>query len=72
MPLVRPVDGRPDGGNALNIAAWALLPIALTLIAAVAAVLIVTVVMKGTASRDRATVLNAVAEVIHAVRSSRR
>ncbi|WP_371788092.1 hypothetical protein OG404_09075 [Streptomyces griseoaurantiacus] len=57
----------------MNITAWAtLVPVAVALVAAAAAVLIVIVVVKGTASRDRATVLKAVAEVIRAVRGSRR
>lgn len=56
----------------MNVDAWVLLPVAITLVAAVAAVLIVIVAVKGTASRDRATVLEAVADVIRAVRGSRR
>ncbi|MGW4513028.1 hypothetical protein ACWEO4_13685 [Streptomyces sp. NPDC004393] len=56
----------------MNIAAWVWVPVAVTLVAAVAAVLMVIVVVNGTASRDRATVLKAVAEVIRAVRGSRR
>jgi hypothetical protein len=57
----------------MNIAAWAtLVPVAVALVAAGAAVLIVIVVVKGTVSGDRATVLKAVAEVIRAVRGSRR
>ncbi|MFE2409895.1 hypothetical protein ACFXDE_16310 [Kitasatospora sp. NPDC059408] len=57
----------------MNIAAWApLVPISVAFMAASAAVLIVIVAVKGTASKDRATVLKAVAEVIRAVRGSRR
>ncbi|MFB8137879.1 hypothetical protein [Streptomyces mirabilis] len=56
----------------MNVTAWALVPVALTLVAAATAVLIIIVAMKGTASGDRASVLNAVAEVIRAVRGSRR
>ncbi|GAA4663561.1 hypothetical protein GCM10023347_14290 [Streptomyces chumphonensis] len=57
----------------MNASAWALLvPVGITLVAAVATVLVVIVAMKDTASGDRATVLKAVAEVIRAVRGSRR
>ncbi|CAM5539432.1 hypothetical protein BOQ63_005115 (plasmid) [Streptomyces viridifaciens] len=58
----------------MNIAAWAaaLVPVAVMLLAAAAAVTIVMVALKGTAPRDRATVLKAVAEVIRAVRGSRK
>ncbi|MEU3175504.1 hypothetical protein [Streptomyces sp. NPDC007000] len=57
----------------MNVSAWALMvPVAVTLVAAVAAVLVVIVAVKDTASGDRATVLKAVAEVIRAVRGSRR
>ncbi|MFB7864738.1 hypothetical protein [Streptomyces sp. NPDC056069] len=57
----------------MNVSDWALVvPVAVTLVAAVAAVLVVVVAVKDTASRDRATVLKAVAEVIRAVRGSRR
>ncbi|MFJ9448627.1 hypothetical protein ACIRRH_43595 [Kitasatospora sp. NPDC101235] len=58
----------------MTIAAWAaaLVPVASMLVAAASAVAIVMVALKGTASRDRATVLRAVAEVIRAVRGSRK
>ncbi|MFC1443064.1 hypothetical protein ABUW04_32970 [Streptacidiphilus sp. N1-10] len=55
----------------MDVTAWALVPVAGMLVAATAAVLIVVVALKDTASRDRATVLRAVAEVILAVRSRR-
>ncbi|MFJ6900559.1 hypothetical protein [Streptomyces hokutonensis] len=57
----------------MNISAWALMvPVAVTLVAAVTAVVVVIVAVKDTASGDRATALKAVAEVIRAVRGSRR
>jgi len=55
----------------MHINAWALVPVVGILIAATAAVLIVVVALKDTASRDRATVLRAVAEVIRAVQGRR-
>ncbi|MCX4538924.1 hypothetical protein OHA79_45090 (plasmid) [Streptomyces sp. NBC_00841] len=55
----------------MDVTAWALVPVASMLVAATAAVLVVVVALKGTASRDRATVLRAVAEVILAVRGRR-
>ncbi|WP_427168710.1 hypothetical protein ACQF4J_01540 [Streptomyces sp. C1-1] len=56
----------------MSVSAWAVMvPVAVTLVAAVAAVLLVIVAVKDTTSRDRATVLKAVAEVIRAVRGSR-
>lgn len=57
----------------MDIAVWAaMVPVATVLVAAIAAVLAVVVTMKGTASRDRAMVLKAVAEVIRAVRGNHR
>lgn len=56
----------------MDIAVWAaLVPVAAVLVTAITAVLVVVVTMKGTASSDRAMVLQAVAEVIRAVRGSR-
>nr|WSW48738.1 hypothetical protein OG296_37035 [Streptomyces sp. NBC_01001] len=55
----------------MDVTSWALVPVAGVLVAAAAAVLIVMVALRGTASRDRATVLKAVAEVIRALRGSR-
>ncbi|MGW3668153.1 hypothetical protein [Streptomyces sp. NPDC005141] len=55
----------------MDVTAWALVPVTGMLVTATAAVLIVVVALKGTASRDRATVLRAVAEVILAVRGRR-
>ncbi|MFE2145207.1 hypothetical protein ACFXA3_26315 [Streptomyces sp. NPDC059456] len=55
----------------MDLTAWALVPVAGMLVAAATAVAIVTVALKGTASRDRATVLKAVAEVVRAVRGRR-
>ncbi len=52
----------------MDVVAVALVPVAGLLIVAGAAVRIVVVALKGTASRDRAPVLRAVAEVIRAVR----
>ncbi|HEY9326931.1 MAG TPA: hypothetical protein VIS09_01615 [Streptomyces sp.] len=51
----------------MDVTAWVWVPVATRLIGAAAAVLMVAVALKGTASRDRATVLKAVAEVIRAV-----
>lgn len=57
----------------MDIAVWvALVPVAAVLVVAVAAVLIAAVSMKGTASWDRAGVLEAIADVIRAVRGKRR
>lgn len=57
----------------MDIAIWAaFVPLAAVLVTAVASVLVVVVTMKDTASHDRAMVLEAVAEVIRAVRGSRR
>jgi flagellar biosynthesis protein FliQ len=56
----------------MDITAWALMLVAALLIAAMATVLIVSIVMKGTASRDRATVLKAVADVLRAMHGRRR
>ncbi|WP_158674720.1 hypothetical protein [Streptomyces hoynatensis] len=56
----------------MNVTAWVLAPVAVALIVAVAAVLVVIVAVKGTAPSDRATVLKAVAEVIRAIRGTRR
>ncbi|MFE0733230.1 hypothetical protein ACFW2X_34370 [Streptomyces antibioticus] len=62
----------------MNVSEWAALMVPVVavalvaLVAAVAAVLVVIVAMRGTASGDRATVLKAVAEVIRAVRGTRR
>ncbi|MFE2217587.1 hypothetical protein ACFW93_37430 [Streptomyces canus] len=57
----------------MDITAWAaLVPVVAVLVTAAATVLIVIVALGGTASRDRATILKAVAEVIRAVRGSRR
>ncbi|MFE4957959.1 hypothetical protein ACFRCW_28800 [Streptomyces sp. NPDC056653] len=55
----------------MDVIAWALVPVAGMLVAATAAVLIVVVALKDTVSRDRATIIRAVAEVIHAVRGRR-
>ncbi|GAB2460225.1 hypothetical protein [Streptomyces incanus] len=55
----------------MDVIAWGLVPVAGMLVAATAAVLIVGLALKGTASRDRARVLSAVAEVIRAVRGRR-
>ncbi|MCF4140444.1 hypothetical protein L1856_31760 [Streptomyces sp. Tue 6430] len=55
----------------MDVTAWALVPVAGMLVTAATAVSIVMVALKGTASRDRATVLKAVAEVIRAVRGRR-
>ncbi|WP_328978447.1 hypothetical protein [Streptomyces canus] len=55
----------------MEVTAWALVPVAGMLVAATVALLIVVVALKDTASRDRATVLMAVAEVIRAVRGRR-
>ncbi|MFE7111908.1 hypothetical protein ACFU98_36685 [Streptomyces sp. NPDC057575] len=51
----------------MDVTAWALVPVAGMLIAATSAVLIVVIALKESASRDRATTLRAVAEVIRAV-----
>ncbi|GHB11779.1 hypothetical protein GCM10010330_77370 [Streptomyces tendae] len=64
-------DGGTDGGTVVDVIAWALVPVAGMLFAATAAVLIVGLALKGTASRDRATVLSAIAKVIRAVRGRR-
>ncbi|MFB7287787.1 hypothetical protein [Actinacidiphila glaucinigra] len=55
----------------MEVTAWALVPVAILLVTAATAVVIVMVALRGTASRDRATVLKAVAEVIRAVRGRR-
>lgn len=55
----------------MDVTAWALVPVAGMLVTAAAAVLIVVVALRGTASRDRATVLSAVAAVIRALRGRR-
>ncbi|WP_371099940.1 hypothetical protein [Streptomyces sp. PU_AKi4] len=55
----------------MDVIAWILVPVAGMLAAAAAAVLIVGLALKDTASRDRARVLSAVAEVIRAVRGRR-
>jgi hypothetical protein len=55
----------------MDVTAWALVPVAILLMTAATAVVIVMVALRGTASRDRASVLKAVAEVIRAVRGSR-
>ncbi|WP_162794238.1 hypothetical protein [Streptomyces paludis] len=52
----------------MDVIAVVLVPVASLLVVAGAAVLIVVVALKDTASRDRAVVLRAVAEVIRAVR----
>ncbi|MDH2394045.1 hypothetical protein QCN29_35960 [Streptomyces sp. HNM0663] len=56
----------------MDIIVLAMLPVAGLLVLAAAAVLMVIVAVKDTAPPDRATVLRAVAEVIRAVRGSRR
>ncbi|MEU1201891.1 hypothetical protein ABZ446_37530 [Streptomyces sp. NPDC005813] len=57
----------------MDITAWvALVPVGAVLIAAIVAVVIVVVAVQGTPARARAEVLKAVAEVIRAVRGSRR
>ncbi|MEV5149725.1 hypothetical protein [Streptomyces sp. NPDC052727] len=55
----------------MDAIAWALVPVLCMLVGATAAVLIVVIAMKDTASPDRATVLRAVADVIRAVRGRR-
>ncbi|MFD8723876.1 hypothetical protein ACFV2H_39475 [Streptomyces sp. NPDC059629] len=55
----------------MDVTAWALVPVAGMLVMATTAVSIVIVALRGTASRDRATVLKAVAEVVRALRGSR-
>jgi hypothetical protein len=56
----------------MDIAIWAaFVPVATVLVTAVVTVLVVVVTMKGTASHDRAMVLQAVAEVVRAVRGHR-
>lgn len=56
----------------MDVIAVALVPVAGLMVVAGAAVRIVVVALKGTASRDRALVLRAVAEVIRAVRGKGR
>jgi hypothetical protein len=56
------------GGTPMTVIAVALVPVAGMVVAATAAVSIVVVALKGTASRDRAQVLRAVAVLISAVR----
>ncbi|MBO8189631.1 MULTISPECIES: hypothetical protein [Streptomyces] len=56
----------------MDVTAWALVPVAALLIVATMTVLIVGMAMKGTTSRDRATVLRAVADVLRAVHGRRR
>jgi hypothetical protein len=53
---------------AVDVTAWALVPVASVLVMGATAVSIVMVALRGTASRDRAPVLKAVAEVIRALR----
>ncbi|MER5200808.1 hypothetical protein ACWD3J_45755 [Streptomyces sp. NPDC002755] len=55
----------------MDVIAWALVPVAGTCVAAAAAVVIVVVALRGTAARERATVLKAIADVIRAIRGSR-
>ncbi|MFE2470553.1 hypothetical protein FNV62_06285 [Streptomyces sp. RLB3-17] len=71
--LCRSTDGGTDGGNSMDITAWVVLvPVVAMLIAAIAAVVIVVVAVQDTTACARAEVLKAVAEVIRAVRGSRR
>ncbi|MGW4698112.1 hypothetical protein ACWEO1_37700 [Kitasatospora cineracea] len=51
----------------MDVIAWALVPVVGMLVAALTAVLIAVVALKGTASRERAAVLRAVADVVRAV-----
>lgn len=55
----------------MNVEVWILLPVAGLVCAALAAVLIVSVALRGCASGDRAGVLRAAAEVVRAVRGKR-
>ncbi|MFF5487645.1 hypothetical protein [Streptomyces virginiae] len=55
----------------MDVTVWALVPVVCMVVTATAAVLIVVAAVKGTPSRDRARILEAVAEVVRAVRGRR-
>jgi hypothetical protein len=55
----------------MELDAYATMPLAVVVVVAAATVFVVWIALRGTAPRDRASILRAVAEMIHAVRQSR-